>query len=41
MLEQGIMLAPSQFEAWFPSLAHDKAILAETLAAVDKVFATL
>lgn len=41
MLGQGIMLAPSQFEAWFPSLAHDKAVLDETLAAVDKAFATL
>ena len=41
MLETGIMLAPSQFEAWFPSLAHDKDILDTTLAAVDKVFASL
>ncbi len=41
MLEAGIMLAPSQFEAWFPSLAHDKDILDTTLAAVDKVFASL
>ena len=41
MLKAGIMLAPSQFEAWFPSLAHNKAILAETVAAVDKVFAEL
>ncbi len=41
MLEAGIMLAPSQFEAWFPSLAHDKDILDTTLAAADKVFASL
>lgn len=41
MLEQGVMLAPSQFEAWFPSLAHSREILDETLAAVDKVFSTL
>lgn len=41
MLKNGIMLAPSQFEAWFPSLAHDKAVLDETLAVIDKVFAQL
>ncbi len=41
MLAEGVMLAPSQFEAWFPSLAHTRAILDETLAAVDKVFAKL
>lgn len=41
MLDAGVLLAPSQFEAWFPSLAHDKAILDETINAVDKVFAAL
>jgi glutamate-1-semialdehyde 2,1-aminomutase len=41
MMQAGILLAPSQFEAWFPSTAHTRDILDETLAAVDKVFATL
>lgn len=41
MLKEGVLLAPSQFEAWFPSLAHDRAVLDETIAAVDKVFAAL
>lgn len=41
MLAEGVMLAPSQFEAWFPSLAHEQEILDATLAAVDKVFANL
>lgn len=41
MMQAGILLAPSQFEAWFPSTAHTRDILDETLAAVDNVFATL
>ena len=35
MLERGIYLAPSQFEAMFISCAHDDAALDETLAAVQ------
>ena len=41
MLQQGVLLAPSQFEAWFPSCAHDEEVLQQTVAAVEKVFATL
>jgi glutamate-1-semialdehyde 2,1-aminomutase len=34
MLDAGILLAPSQFEAWFVSAAHGPAEVDETLAAV-------
>ena len=33
MLERGIYLPPSQFEAWFPSLAHTDAHVERTIAA--------
>jgi glutamate-1-semialdehyde 2,1-aminomutase len=33
MLERGVYLPPSQFEVWFPSLAHDDAHVERTLAA--------
>jgi glutamate-1-semialdehyde 2,1-aminomutase len=33
MLDRGIYLPPSQFEAWFPSLAHDEAHLERTIEA--------
>ena len=33
MLERGVYLPPSQFEAWFPSLAHTDAHVERTLAA--------
>jgi glutamate-1-semialdehyde 2,1-aminomutase len=33
MLERGIYLPPSQFEAWFPSLAHSEAHVEQTLEA--------
>lgn len=41
MLENGIYLAPSQFEAFFLSSAHDDAVIQQTLAAAEKVFARL
>ena len=41
MLKEGILLAPSQYEGWFPSLAHSEEILAQTIAAVNRVFAQL
>lgn len=41
MLDEGIYLAPSAFEAGFVSSAHDETIIDDTLAAADKVFATL
>jgi glutamate-1-semialdehyde 2,1-aminomutase len=41
MLEQGIYLAPSQFETAFVSIAHSDAALEQTIAAADKAFRTL
>jgi glutamate-1-semialdehyde 2,1-aminomutase len=41
MLEQGIYLAPSQFEAGFTSLAHTEADIDNTLAAARVVMANL
>ncbi|MEW5990625.1 MAG: glutamate-1-semialdehyde 2,1-aminomutase [Chloroflexota bacterium] len=38
MLDAGILLPPSQFEAWFISLAHDRELVEETLAAARKAF---
>lgn len=41
MLENGVMLPPSQFEAWFVSLAHTDEAIGQTLAAADKAFAAV
>lgn len=41
MLERGIYLAPSQFEAGFTSLAHTEADIAQTLAAAKEVMQSL
>jgi glutamate-1-semialdehyde 2,1-aminomutase len=41
MLEAGVYLAPSQFEAGFTSLAHGQTEIEDTLAAARRVFATL
>jgi glutamate-1-semialdehyde 2,1-aminomutase len=41
MLEQGVYLAPSAFEAGFVSSAHDDGAIAATLNAAELVFATL
>ncbi|MEA5463017.1 glutamate-1-semialdehyde 2,1-aminomutase [Leptothoe sp. PORK10 BA2] len=41
MLEQGVYLAPSQFEAGFTSLAHTDDDIANTLAAARTVLATI
>lgn len=41
MLEAGVYVAPSQFEAGFVSTAHGDAEIAKTVAAAEKVFATL
>lgn len=38
MMEQGIYLPPSQFEAWFLSLAHTEKDLDRTLEACDRAF---
>ena len=40
MLENGVYLAPSQFEAGFISTMHDEIIVEETIAAVTEVFRT-
>ena len=39
MLERGVYLAPSAYEAGFVSAAHDDAAIDETLAAAEAVFA--
>ena len=41
MLEQGVYLAPSAYEAGFVSSAHTAADIEATLSAAEKVFATL
>lgn len=41
MLDQGVYLAPSAFEAGFMSLAHGDKEIAHTLMAADKAFATM
>jgi glutamate-1-semialdehyde 2,1-aminomutase len=33
MLDRGVYPPPSQFEAWFVSLAHDEAAIERTLTA--------
>ena len=38
MLDSGVLLPPSQFEAWFVSLAHDREFIEETIAAARKAF---
>ena len=38
MLDQGIFLPPSQFEAWFPSMAHGPAEIEATIAAARIAF---
>jgi len=41
MMEQGIYLPPSQFEAWFLSLAHTQKDLDKTIEACDTAFKKL
>jgi len=41
MLERGVYLAPSQFEACFTSSAHDAAVIGRTLEAARAVFRNL
>jgi glutamate-1-semialdehyde 2,1-aminomutase len=38
MLDQGIFPPPSQFEAWFPSLAHDEVAIDRTIEAAAEAF---
>jgi glutamate-1-semialdehyde 2,1-aminomutase len=39
MLDRGVYPPPSQFEAWFPSLAHDAAAIDATVEAAAEAFA--
>lgn len=41
MLQEGIYLPPSQFEAWFVSLAHDDDAIAQTISAATKALAAV
>jgi glutamate-1-semialdehyde 2,1-aminomutase len=41
MLDRGVYLPPSQFEAWFPSLAHTDAHVERTVSAAREVLAEL
>ena len=41
MLEKGIYLAPSQFEAGFTSLAHTEEDIEQTLAAAKEVLSDI
>jgi len=41
MLERGVYLAPSQYEAGFTSLAHSHEDIEKTIAAAKEVFATI
>jgi glutamate-1-semialdehyde 2,1-aminomutase len=41
MLDRGVYLPPSQFEAWFPSLAHSDAHVDRTLEAAAEVLGEL
>jgi glutamate-1-semialdehyde 2,1-aminomutase len=41
MLERGVYLPPSPFEAWFPSLAHDDVHVGRTVDAAAVAFASL
>ena len=41
MLERGIYLAPSQFEAGFMSLAHTDEDIERTIAAAREAFASI
>jgi glutamate-1-semialdehyde 2,1-aminomutase len=38
MLDRGVLLPPSQFEAWFPSMAHGEAEIEATIAAARVSF---
>jgi glutamate-1-semialdehyde 2,1-aminomutase len=41
MLDAGVLLPPSQFEAWFPSMAHGAADVADTIDAARTAFAAV
>jgi glutamate-1-semialdehyde 2,1-aminomutase len=41
MLDRGVYLAPSAFEAGFVSIQHDEAVAAQVLGAADEAFAAI
>lgn len=41
LLREGVMIAPSAYEAMFLSITHDQSVLDQTLAAFDTVFASI
>jgi len=41
MLKQGVYLAPSAFEAWFLSAAHDQASIRKTIRCAERSFASV
>ncbi len=41
MLERGVYLAPSAFEAGFVSIQHDEAIVAQVVSAAEEAFAAI
>ena len=41
MLDAGVYLAPSAYEAGFVSVTHDDAVIDATKAAIDKAFAAI
>ncbi len=41
MLDQGIMIAPSLYETWFVSLAHDSQVIDQTIAAAKVAYAAV
>jgi glutamate-1-semialdehyde 2,1-aminomutase len=41
MLDAGLYLPPSQYEAWFLSLAHTEREIQRTITAARAAFATL
>jgi glutamate-1-semialdehyde 2,1-aminomutase len=41
MLERGVYLPPSPYEAWFPSLAHGEAEVEDTIQAAAESFETV
>lgn len=41
MLDQGIFIPPSPYEAWFLSIAHTESLIKETLTAIETAFETM
>jgi len=39
MLDEGVILPPAQYEAWFVGTAHDDQAIEKTIAAAAKGFA--